>query len=192
MGEKRDAIKKKLYDFICDDQYKPMRLKDIRFLLQVSEANKKRVEEALNELVEEGKITTTPKGKYKKLDSNLLTGVYIGNKKGFGFVRVEGEKEDYFIPAKFSMDAFHNDRVIIEPEKSVVPGKRREAKVVQVLKRGLEVIVGTYDKQDGFGFVLADNQKISDDIFVTKENSMGAMSGHKVVCKILSYGSAGK
>ena len=192
MGEKRDAIKKKLYDFICDDQYKPMRLKDIRFLLQVSDANKKRVEEALNELVEEGKITTTPKGKYKKLDNNLLTGVYIGNKKGFGFVRVEGEKEDYFIPAKFSMDAFHNDRVIIEPEKSAVPGKRREAKVVQVLKRGLEVIVGTYDKQDGFGFVMADNQKISDDIYVTKENSMGAMSGHKVVCKILSYGSAGK
>ena len=61
MGEKRERVKQKLYDFICDEQYKPMRLKDIRFLLQVKDADKKRVEEALNELVEEGKITVTPK-----------------------------------------------------------------------------------------------------------------------------------
>ena len=53
MGEKRERVKQKLYDFICDEQYKPMRLKDIRFLLQVKDADKKRVEEALNELVEE-------------------------------------------------------------------------------------------------------------------------------------------
>lgn len=82
MGEKRERVKQKLYDFICDEQYKPMRLKDIRFLLQVKDADKKRVEEALNELVEEGKITVTPKGKYKKLDDKFLVGDYIGNKKG--------------------------------------------------------------------------------------------------------------
>lgn len=74
MGEKRERVKQKLYDFICDEQYKPMRLKDIRFLLQVKDADKKRVEEALNELVEEGKITVTPKGKYKKLDDKFLVG----------------------------------------------------------------------------------------------------------------------
>ena len=110
MGEKRERVKQKLYDFICDEQYKPMRLKDIRFLLQVKDADKKRVEEALNELVEEGKITVTPKGKYKKLDDKFLVGDYIGNKKGYGFVRVEGYKDDFFIPAKFSMGAFHGDR----------------------------------------------------------------------------------
>lgn len=65
MGAKKDEIKEKLYSFICDKQYKPMKLKDIRFLLQVSDSDKKKVEEALNELVTEGKITVTPKGKYK-------------------------------------------------------------------------------------------------------------------------------
>lgn len=95
MGEKRERVKQKLYDFICDEQYKPMRLKDIRFLLQVKDADKKRVEEALNELVEEGKITVTPKGKYKKLDDKFLVGDYIGNKKGYGFVRVEGYKDRF-------------------------------------------------------------------------------------------------
>ncbi|MBQ8913950.1 MAG: ribonuclease R [Lachnospiraceae bacterium] len=192
MGEKREIIKEKLYNFICDEAYKPMRLKDIRFLLQVSNEDKKRVEVALEELVKEGKITVTPKGKYKKLDDNLLVGIYIGNKKGYGFVRVEGEKDDYFIPARDSLDAFNSDRVVIKPASYIEPGKRREAKVVEILERGMQVVVGTYDKQGSFGFVIPDNQKVADDIYVASENSMGAMSGHKVVCQLLSYGEKRK
>lgn len=192
MGERRERIKEKLYEFICDEQYKPMRLKDIRFLLQVSDGDKKRVEESLNELINEGKITLTPKGKYKKLDNNLLVGEFIGNKKGFGFVRVEGYKEDFFIPAKFSMDAFHGDRVVIQPDSYTRQGKSTEAKVTQILERGMKTVVGTFEKQQNFGFVIADNQKVADDIFVSKSDSMGAMTGHKVVCEIKSYGSAGK
>jgi len=190
MGEKRERIKEKLYEFITSEEYKPMRLKDIRFLLQVSDEDKKRVELALNELISEGKITLTPKGKYKKMDDNLLVGTFIGNKKGFGFVRVDGMKDDFFIPAKYSLDAFHNDRVVIKPDKAYVgEGKRSEAKVVQILERGMSVVVGTFEKQDGFGFVVPDNQKVSDDIFISKNDSMGAMSGHKVVCKVVTYGS---
>lgn len=192
MGEKREIIKEKLYDFICDEAYKPMRLKDIRFLLQVSNEDKKRVELALDELVKEGKISVTPKGKYKKMDENLLVGIYIGNKKGYGFVRVEGEKDDYFIPARDSLDAFNSDRVVIMPASYIEPGKRREAKVVEILERGTQVVVGTYDKQGSFGFVIPDNQKIADDIYVASENAMGAMSGHKVVCQLLSYGEKRK
>ena len=192
MGEKRAIIKEKLYEFICDDMYKPMRLKDIRFLLQVSDSDKKKVEEVLNELISEGKVTLTPKGKYKKLDSNLLVGTYIGNKKGFGFVRVDGQKEDYFIPSKFSLDAFHNDRVVIKPIDTGYGGRRSEAQVVQILNRGMTMVVGTFEKQDGFGFVIADNQKVADDIFVHKNDSMGAMTGHKVVCEITTYATSGK
>lgn len=192
MGEKRQQIKDKLYEFICDDMYKPMRLKDIRFLLQVPDGDRKKVEEALNELISEGKITLSAKGKYKKLDDNLLVGTFIGNKKGFGFVRVDGEKEDYFIPSKYTMDAFHNDRVVIKKIDTGYNGKRTEAQIVNVLSRGMSMVVGTYEKQDGFGFVIADNQKVADDIFVNKKDSMGAMTGHKVVCQIISYGTAGR
>ncbi|MGN0435990.1 MAG: ribonuclease R [Wujia sp.] len=192
MGDKLDSIKDRIYTFICDDMYKPMRLKDIRFLLHGSDIDKKKVEEALNALVSEGKITVTPKGKYKKLDDNLLVGTFIGNKKGFGFVRVEGEKEDYFIPSKYTLDAFHNDRVVIRPEEVSSHGKRTEAQVVQILERGFTSIVGTFEKQDGFGFVVPDNQKIADDIFISKKDTMGALTGHKVVCNITSYGEKGK
>ena len=192
MGEKRELIKEKLYQFICDDMYKPMRLKDIRFLLQVSDADKKRVEQALDELISEGKITLTPKGKYKKLDDNLLVGSFIGNKKGFGFVRVEGIEGDFFIPAKYTMNAFHNDRVVIKPEKKPSMGKSKEAVIVQVLQRGMTVVVGTFEKQKDFGFVIPDNQKVANDIFIPKKLSMGAVTGHKVVCHITNYGIEGK
>lgn len=192
MGAKRELIKEKLYGFITDPMYKPMKLKDIRFLLQVSDEDKKKVETALEELIKEGKITLTPKGKYKKMDDNLKVGKFIGNKKGYGFVRVEGEKSDYFIPAKFCMDAFHGDTVVIKPECEATNGRRAEGKVVNILERGMSLVVGTYDKQDGFGFVMPDNQKVSDDIFVSKSDSMGAMSGHKVVCHITNYGSKGR
>ena len=192
MGEKREIIKEKLYNFICDKEYKPMRLKDIRFLLQVSNDDKKRVEQALEELVAEGKITVTPKGKYKKLDENLLVGIYIGNKKGYGFVRVEGDKEDYFIPARDTLDAFHSDRVVIKPTIQAEAGRRHEAKIVQILERGMQTVVGTYDKQGSFGFVIPDNQKVADDIYVANNDSMGAMTGHKVVCQLLSYGEKRK
>ncbi len=192
MGEKRDIIKAKLYDFICDDMYKPMKLKDIRFLLQVSDADKKRVEEALGELIAEGKVELTPKGKYKKIDSNLLVGSFIGNKKGFGFVRVEGQKDDYFVPAKYCFDAFHGDKVLIKPIKEAGSGRRSEAQIMKILERGMSTVVGTFEKQDHFGFVIADNQKVSDDIFISKNDSMGAMTGHKVVCKITNYGESGK
>ena len=192
MGEKRELIKEKLYGFICDKEYKPMKLKDIRFLLNVKDEDKKRVEEALNELVTEGKIMVSPKGKYKPLDKNLICGEYIGNRKGFGFVRVEGEQEDYFIPARDSMDAFHGDRVLISADSYQKPGKRKEGKIVQILERKFTKIGGTYDKQKGFGFVIPDNKKIADDVFVHENDSMGAMSGHKVVCELTSYGDSGK
>ena len=90
------------------------------------------------------------------------------------------------------MNAFHNDRVVIKPDSYSREGRSREARVVQILERGMSVIVGTFEKQDGFGFVIPDNQKVADDIFVSKSDSMGAMTGHKVVCRLESYGSSGK
>ena len=192
MGEKRDIVKEKLYQFMSEKDYKPMKLKELRYLFAPSSDEKKRLEEALGELVTEGKLVLTPKGKYKLPDANMLAGEYIGNRKGFGFVRVEGEREDYFIPAKDSLDAFHGDRVMICADNREKPGKRKEAVVVKILERRLTRVVGTFDKQQDFGFVIPDNQKISDDIFVPQTDSMGAMSGHKVVCELTSYGEKGK
>ncbi len=127
----------------------------------------------------------------RKENKYLLTGQFVSNRHGYGFVHVEGYKEDFFIPAKFTMGAYHDDMVLIRP-MSGNTGKSTEAKVVKILERGLKQIVGTYQKNKKFGFVIPDNGRINGDIFVSVKDSKGAVTGHKVVCELKNYGSKSK
>lgn len=120
-------------------------------------------------------------------EENLLSGTFISNVKGFGFVEVEGSKEDYYVPEDRTHGAFHKDLVSIRllPGRT---GKRTEAEVVSVLKRGITSVVGTFEKSENFGFVVPDAGKLPD-IFVPKECSRGAVDGHKVIVEITDYGN---
>ena len=123
----------------------------------------------------------------------LLSGKFISHAKGFGFVVVEGYKEDFFIPEEYTAGAFQGDTVQIlpfggHPDKKT--GKRQEAKVVRILSRGITQLVGTYEQsKNHYGFVCPDNNKIPWDIYVPKERSKGAVTGHKVVVELTDYGS---
>lgn len=123
-----------------------------------------------------------------KRKTEVLTGTFIGNAKGFGFVKVEGWDEDLYISEEDTGGAFHGDIVQAEllPESS---GKRREARVTNILVRGIRRIVGTYERSgDNYGFVIPDDPRIPRDIFVPGERSKGAVTGHKVVAEITDYG----
>lgn len=123
--------------------------------------------------------------KRKKLDR--LTGTFISNAKGFGFVEIEGMEQDLFIPEEKVNGAFHKDTVEVKllPGQS---GKRQEAEVTAVLSHGITNLVGTYDNVGHFGFVIPDNGKVASDIYVPKERSKGAVTGHKVVVEMMDYG----
>lgn len=116
-----------------------------------------------------------------------LTGTFISNAKGFGFVEVEGREQDFFIPENEVNGAFHKDLVQVELLNGQ-HGKRQEARVTKVLSHQLARLVGTYDNAGNFGFVIPDNDKVSADIFVPRERSKGAVSGHKVVVELTDYG----
>lgn len=118
----------------------------------------------------------------------IYRGTYISNQKGFGFVEIEGMEEDLFIPEEYTKNAFHQDIVDVEVIKEKTKDRRAEGKVIQIIAHTISTVVGSYDKANGFGFVIPDNKKIESDIFVSKENSMGAVNGHKVVCDIIDYG----
>lgn len=183
--------KKMIYELICDDLYVPMKIKEMAMLLSVPKERRPELEEVLNALVEEGKIEVSKKGRYMKSSGKYLTGVFTSHMKGFGFVTIEGEAEDLFIPADKRNGAFHQD--VVQAEVSPVQtGKRREGSIVKILSHGLTQVVGTYDDAGNFGFVIPDDGKIRQDIFVPKERSMGAVSGHKVVAEITDYGKHGK
>ena len=188
-GEIRDKRKKIICDLVNDPIYVPMKEKELAMFLQVAKEDRQELRELLRELLGEGRLMLTARDKYVKSDGRVLTGTFIGNARGFGFVEVEGRDEDLFIPEDKVNGAFHKDKVQVAlvGEKT---GKRQEAQVIRILERGLKKVVGTFERSGGsFGFVLPDDGKLSWDVYVPKEYSNGAMSGHKVVVEITGYGT---
>ena len=179
--------KKIILQVINDKHYKPLKQKELAFLLQVQPEDRESFRELLAELVKEGKVLLTKRGKYQSLSDVTKIGIYTGNPKGFGFVTVEDEEEDYFVPENASSGAMHGDKVMIRIVKSPT-GRRKEAEVVRIMEHGNSQIVGYYQKNKSYGFVIPDNQKIYHDIFISKKHTMGAMTGHKVVVQITDFG----
>lgn len=185
----REKRKKVICDLMKDEMYVPMKEKELAVFLQVAKEDREEFRSILEELLGESKLMLTSKGKYMKSNGKVLTGTFISNAKGFGFVEIEGREEDLYIPENQVHGAFHKDtvQVALLGEHS---GKRQEAQVVKILARGMTQVVGTYDRsRSNFGFVTPDNSKLSQDIFVPKERSAGAVTGNKVVVEITGYGT---
>ena len=190
MDQTFEKRKKIIYEFICDEMYVPMKLKELAILLQVPKEQRSELKAVMDALEAEGKVHVSQKGKYLKGAGRTLRGVYQAHPRGFGFVTIEGETDDIFIPEKETNGALHGDTVEIlltaSPE-----GKRKEGKIVKIAERGTAKIVGLYQVAKGkhYGFVIPDNQRFLQDIFVPEERAKGAVDGHKVVVELTSYGS---
>ncbi len=180
--------KEMVYGLICSDFYVPMKIKEMAIFLQVPKERRQELQEVLDALLQEGKIEVSQKGKYQKSRGVFLTGVFTAHPKGFGFVSVDGMEEDVFIPEDQVHGAMHQDtvQITVKPGQS---GKRREGAVNRIVKRGTDRIVGLYQESRNFGFVIPDNERYTRDIFVPKEDSGGAVNGHKVVVELVSYGT---
>lgn len=189
--KKKEARKKLICELMEDPLYVPMKEKELAVFLQVAKEEREELKQILEELLAEGKLALTKRGKYKKPEARVVTGTFIGNQKGFGFLEVEDWNEDLFIPEDKVNGAFPGDTVqaLLLPGKQ---GKRQEAEVTKVLERGTKQLVGTFQKSKSFGFVVPDDARIPSDIFVPLERSKGAADGHKVVVEITNYGSAKK
>ena len=191
-NKKNDEKRKKmLCELFEDRQYVPMKEKELAILLQTEPEDRAELHRLLSELVAEGKAVLTKRGRYQKAQEMLLTGTFISNSKGYGFVQVEGVTEDFFIPEDRTKDAFHLDTVQIVPMAGSDGHGRRTAEVIAVLERGMTQVVGTFElaKNAHFGFLVPDVMKIPQDIFIPVERSKGAVTGQKVVAEITDYGS---
>lgn len=179
--------KKVIYDFICDDFYVPMKVKEIATVLQITKEQRPELQKILDTLVEEGKISLSKRGKYSKGQAKRIMGTFQANARGFGFVMIEGEEEDIFIPEENVNGAFQGDEV--ECVLTGTPnGRRKEGKIVRVISHNVKKIVGYYEKSKSFGFVRPDNQRYLKDIYIPAGKEMGAMTGHKVIVELTSYG----
>lgn len=186
--EEMDEKKKMIEEFVNSKGYRTMNVKEMAVVLGVPSSDKKIFRKILGELADESRIRMDLKGKIMPVSENVMSGKYMGTVRGFGFVRVDGQEEDIFIPIGKSMGAIDGDKVRIEINTHP-KGRRREAEVTAILERGVEFVVGTYSKSKSFGFVIPDNHKLGKDIYIEKAESMGAITGHKVVVEITDFGN---
>ena len=186
--EEFEEKKKMIEEFVGSKGYRSMSVKEMAMVLQVPSRDKKDFSEVLDALAREGKISIDLKGKIKPLPADVKVGKYMATQRGFGFVRVEGEDDDIFIPGSYTKSALDGDTVQVLVKKEGGEGKRREGQVINILERGNSVLVGTYTRSRNFGFVTPDNQKFTKDIYVAKAESKGAVTGHKVVVEITDFG----
>ena len=130
MDQTFEKRKKVIYDFICDDLYVPMKIKE---------------------------IALSKRGKYSKGKTERLKGIFQANPRGFGFITPENEGDDVFVPEENINGAFQGDEVefIITGTPG---GRRREGRVVRVLSHSVTHIVGLYEKNKNYGFVRPENQ----------------------------------
>lgn len=189
--EQMKERKKMLCDLMDNDLYVPMKIKELAILLDISKEKRSDLQEVLDQLMLEGKVEVSQKGKYSKGKGKLLAGVFTAHAKGFGFVTVEGMEEDLFIGEDNTHGAMHQDtvQVMVKPG---ISGKRREGVVTKILSRGTVKLVGIYQESKNYGFVIPDNERFIRDIFIPKEESKGAMNGHKVVVELTDYGTERK
>lgn len=196
MEEKtREQKKHIIVELMNHPNYVPMKQKELAIIMQVPKSSRQEFKQMLDELVEEGKISISPRKKYTKSKFPVIIGTFQANIKGFGFVSLEDTKEDVFIASEYVEDALDGDRVqiaLLSDNDDSGRGNKREGKIIRVLERRFTEVVGTFQRNKNFGFVIPDNPRITKDIFIALENINGAVNGHKVVAEILNYGSQKK
>lgn len=183
--------KEMLIQLFSDKCYKPMKFRELAGFLNVPKEDRDEFKHILDLLMSEGKVTINDTGRYMLCGRDILVGTFMGTQRGFGFVSIEGEKEDIFIGPTRVNGALNKDKVQVKIIKEV-PGKKREGEVIKIIEHGNDLVVGTFNRSKNFGFVIPDDVKFGKDIYIPHNNSKGAVNGHKVLVKITEYGDEKK
>ncbi len=124
-------------------------------------------------------------------NDRFIEGIFRRHQKGFGFVKVENQEDEIYIAKQDTRGAFSGDKVLVK-KKSKSEGEREEGIILKVLEREKDTLVGTFQNNKNFGFVIPDDKKLCRDIFISKKNFGKARDNHKVLVKILKYPEKGK
>lgn len=184
------SIKEKIIELFKEKEYPPLFIKQIMEVLDISPEERDMLETVLDQMVKEGSLVVTKKGKYALPETlGFLVGRLQGHPKGFGFLIPDNkDEEDIFISAENMEGAMHNDRVMVRLLTRKSNGdKSREGEVVRILERANKTIVGLLEKEKHFGFVIPDDSRIAFDIFIPEKEIKGIRSDSKVVVEIVRW-----
>jgi ribonuclease R len=179
-----------LLDFMRETAYKPMTYQELEQHFGITDATEfKQFLKMLNQLEEEGKVIRTRNERYGVPERmNLLRGKIQAHAKGFAFLLPdEKDHPDVYIHANDQKSAMNGDIVLVRITSQSEGGGRMEGEVVRIVQRAVTQVVGTFDSHEAYGFVIPDDKRINRDIFIAKGEFQGAVSGQKVVVRIVSY-----
>ena len=182
----------KILDLMKDDDYVPMKAKELAMIMRVPKNEYGDFLEVLGDLELEMKIQKNRKNRYRLVEKTYYDGIYRKNQKGFGFVRLEDQEDEIYISKENSLNALNGDRVLIEILEESNKVKSAEGKVVRILKHEKDTVVGIFQNNKSFGFVVPDDRSFGTDIFISKKNFGKARDNHKVLVKITKYPQNGK
>ena len=182
----------KILELMKDKDYVPMKAKEIAMIMRVPKNEYRDFLEVLGNLELNFKIQKNRKNRYRLVEKTYYDGIYRKNQKGFGFVRLEDQEDEIYIAKENSLNALNGDRVLIEIIEEQNKVKSAEAKVVKILKHEKDTIVGIFQNNKNFGFVVPDDKNFGTDIFISKKDIGKARNNHKVLVKITKYPQNGK
>lgn len=191
-------IKDKIYQYIDDSNLKMSTIEELENIFEIPKDQKKEFRRIINEMKDEGYVYATKKGKIGSARRlGIIIGRLQGNERGFGFLIPENEEdEDVFIPIDYLNGALHGDKIAVkileESNYLEVDPRRRTGEVVNIIQRANNKIIGVYQKNAKFGFVVPLEKRISSDVFVLNENNNGADDGQIVEVEIKKWGEKEK
>ncbi|MFD1038810.1 ribonuclease R [Virgibacillus byunsanensis] len=185
-----DDLKEVIRDYFKENNSKPLSVDELEEVLELDHSEGfKELVKSLNELEETGELVRTRKNRFGLPEKmNLIRGKIQMHAKGFAFLIPDEEgQSDVYIHHSDLASAMNNDKVLVRIEKRNDDGSRPEGIVIRILERAVLQVVGTFEDNRSFGFVIADDKRIPNDIFVPKSMTNGAVSGHKVIAHITKY-----
>ena len=183
---------KKILEFMKDEAYVPMKAKEIAMLMRVPKNEYNEFLEMMGNLELELKVQKNRKNRYRINEKTYYEGYYRKHKKGYGFVKIEGQEEEIYIAKENSLNTLNGDRVLIEITEESNKVKKAEGKVIKILKHEKDTVVGIFQNNKTFGFVIPDDKNFGTDIYIAKKNFGKARSNHKVLVQITKYPQKGK
>lgn len=183
------GIKQTLLSFMREEAYRPMDIQELVAVFDINPEEYKSFKKVLKAMEREGLIVRTKKDKFGVPERlGLITGKLQVHQKGFGFLlpETEGEK-DVFIPSSSMNGAMNGDKVLVQITREDLNGKKREGEVREVLERSNNKIIGVYEDSRNFGFVVPEDTRLNQDIFISKKDRNGAKDGDVVICEIVKW-----
>ncbi|MBR6537824.1 MAG: ribonuclease R [Lachnospiraceae bacterium] len=183
--------KEQILKFMKEPGYVPMRKRDIAALFRVPAEARDELAYILELLLQDGSITMDTRGRYHVEDALVLQGEFRGTSRDFGFLSPEDGSGDIYIEGGSTLGALNGDIVqaVIFEETGKYAGKSRVGRVVKIIKRANEYVVGTFFKKKEYGFVVSEDKRLGSDIFIDSRYTKGAVSGHKVAVQITDFGN---